>query len=60
MDRGARWATVHRVTQSDTTERLSHFGPWRELASRLDCVCGSMGRRAEVRAGPDQGRAETR
>ena len=23
MDRGARWATVQRVTESDTTERLS-------------------------------------
>ena len=26
MDRGARWATVHRVTkESDTTEQLTHF-----------------------------------
>ena len=27
MDRGARWATDHGVTESDTTERLStaHF-----------------------------------
>ena len=24
MDGGVRWATVHRVTESDTTERL-HF-----------------------------------
>ena len=23
MNRGARWATVHRVTESDTTEQLS-------------------------------------
>ena len=39
--------------ESDTTEQLtlSHFGPWRDLASRLDCACGSMSRRAEVRAG---------
>ena len=24
MDRGARWATVHRVSESDTTEATEH------------------------------------
>lgn len=40
-----------------TTEQLtlSHFGSWREVASRLDCVCGSTCFRAELRAVLTQG-----
>ena len=30
MDRGAWWATVHRVTESDTNKRLNTQAPRRE------------------------------
>ena len=45
MDRGAWWATVHRVTQSDTTEQLTMHRKWLKIRNRI----GSFKKRTLVR-----------
>ena len=49
MDRGARWATVHGVTESDTTEVTQHacstvVGAWKEAVPTLMELTSDPGR----------------
>ena len=42
IDRGDWWSTVHRVTKSDTTERLLHFTDVKEMElSLMSGVCNT-------------------
>ena len=52
MDRGVWWATVHGVTELDTTERLKYNSQVKTQVGRVLPPCGSSGNTALERVTP--------